>query len=164
MAAIRFLLTLPLRLLAVAIVIPVKTSLGLLKFSTKATYASTRLALRSSIISFAAGVGLGWFLTSTPTGRQLVDQVRDLVSGSPGGPVDDDTLAAQVRTQLASNPRTWHVPQPEVAVSNGVVTITGSVPHDTARADLETAVMAVRGIVAVVNRVTVADADAGVSA
>lgn len=155
MAAIRFVITLPFRLLALAIIVPVKTALALLTFSVRATLVSTRMALRSSLIAFAAGVGLGWFLTSTPTGRQLVGQARDLVSGGSGGPVDDDVLTAQARTQLASNTRTWHLPQPDVQVANGVATLTGAVPHDPARADLETAVMSVRGIVAVVNQVTV---------
>ncbi|MGY6502059.1 MAG: BON domain-containing protein [Acidimicrobiales bacterium] len=163
MAAIRFLLTLPFRLLALAILVPVKTALALLAFSLRATFASTRFALRSSLVSFAAGVGLGWFLTATPTGRQLVGQVRDLASGSPGAPVDDDTLAAQVRTQLASSTHTWHLPQPEVTVSNGVVTLVGPVPHDAARSALEAAVMSVKGVVAVVNRVTVGLEESGAS-
>lgn len=159
MAAIRFVITLPFRLLAVAVILPIKASLGLLKFSVKTSFITTRAATRSSIISFAAGLGLGWFLTSTPTGRQLVGQVRDLVSGTPAGPVDDDQVAAQVRTALAAGTRTWHLPQPEVSVLGGVVTLTGEVPHETARTDLEAGARTVRGVVGVNNQVTVATRD-----
>jgi hypothetical protein len=160
--AIKFLVTLPFRLLAVAIILPIKVVLGLFKFSVKTTWVTTRAALRSSIISFAGGVGLGWFLTSTPTGRQLVDQVRDLVTGTTSGPIDDDQLTAQVRTELASSTRTWHLPQPDVAVLGGVVTLTGSVPHDTGKVDLEEAAKSVRGVASVVNNLAVeADDDQG---
>jgi hypothetical protein len=162
--AIKFIITLPFRLVALAIILPIKAALGLFKLSVKTTFVTTRAALRSSIISFAAGLGLGWFLTSTPTGRQLVDQVRDLVSGAPSGPVDDDQLAAQVRTELASSTRTWHLPQPEVAVAGGVVTLTGTVPHETGRSDLEEAASSLRGVVAVINQVTVSDGGAGEAA
>jgi osmotically-inducible protein OsmY len=152
-AVIRFIITLPFRLLALAIIVPVKLALGLVKLSVRSTF----FALRSSILSFVAGIGAGWFLTSTPTGRQLVDQVRDLVSGT-SGPVDDDQLAAQVRTELASSTRTWHLPQPQVAVSAGIVTLTGEAPHDTGRTDLEEAARSVRGVVSVLNNLTVAAA------
>ncbi len=155
MGLIKWVLALPFRLVALAIVLPVKMVLGSLKLTAKTTFITTRAAMRSSLISFAAGLGLGWFLTSTPTGRQLVDQVRDLVQGGPSGPVDDDQLTAQVRTELASSTRTWHLPQPEVTVSSGVVTLTGSVPHEVGRADLEAAASSVRGVTAVVNQVTV---------
>ena len=158
MGVIKFVLTLPFRLLALAIVIPIKLALGSLKLTLKTSFVTTRAALRSSLISFAAGVGLGWFLTSTPTGRQLVDQVRDLINGAPSGPIDDDQLAAQVRTELASSTRTWHLPEPEVRIVGGVVTLSGSVPHDTGRADLEAAAKSVRGVVSVSNEVAVDDA------
>lgn len=154
MGVIKFIITLPFRLLALAIIIPIKTVLGLMRFSAKAAFVTTRTALRSSLIAFAAGIGLGWFFTSTPTGRQLVDQIRDLM-GQPSGPVDDSQLASHVRTELASNTHTWHLPQPEVSVSEGAVTLTGSVPHDTARADLEKVASAVRGVVSVSNSVAV---------
>jgi osmotically-inducible protein OsmY len=159
MGLIKWLLALPFRLLAFAIVLPVKAVVASLKLTAKTTVVTTRAALRSSLISFAAGVGLGWFLTSTPTGRQLVDQVRDLVGGGASGPVDDEQLTAQVRTELASSTRTWHLPQPEVSVSGGVVTLTGTVPHEVGRADLENAARSVRGVTAVVNHVTVEVAD-----
>lgn len=155
--AIKFIVTLPFRLVAMAIIIPIKTSLALLRFSAKAAFVTTRTALRSSLISLAAGIGLGWFFTSTPTGRQLVDQVRDLM-GKPTGPIDDDQIAALVRTEMASGASTWHLPQPDVVVVGGVVTLAGTVPHATGQADLERAAASVRGVVAVNNSVTVADA------
>lgn len=155
MGVIKFIITLPFRLLALAIILPVKAVLGLIGFTFKAGFVTVRTALRSSLISFVGGVGLGWFLTSTPTGRQLVDQVRDLVQGGGGAPLDDDGIAAQVRTELASSTRTWHLPQPEVTVAAGVVTLSGSVPHDTGRTDLEEAARTVRGVASVLNNVTV---------
>lgn len=82
-------LTLPFRLVAALIaafvVIPTKLSARVLRFSTVATLRTTRFAMRSSIISFAAGVGAGWFL-GTPAGRDLVDQVRGRIQGAPAGP------------------------------------------------------------------------------
>lgn len=162
MGAIKFLITLPFRLVATAIILPIKAALGLFKLSVKTTFLTSRMAMRSSVISFAAGLGLGWFFTSTPTGRQLVDQARDLASGMPSGPIDDEALTAQVRTELASSTRTWHLPQPEVSVTDGVVTLSGEVPHDTGRSDLEDAAKAVRGVVSVLNNVTIGgDADQG---
>lgn len=156
MGAIKFLISLPFRLVAALIILPIKLVLGMFKLSVKTTFITTRAALRSSLLSFAAGFGLGWFFTSTPTGRQLADQVRDLVAGGPTGPIDDDQLAAQVRTELASSTRTWHLPQPDVAVEDGVVTLTGEVPHDTGQADLEDAAKSVRGVTSVLNQVVVA--------
>ncbi len=161
--AIKFIVTLPFRLVALAIIIPIKTALGLLKFSIKAALVTTRTAFRSSLISLAAGIGLGWFFTSTPTGRQLVDQVRDLM-GKPAGPVDDDQIAALVRTEIASGSNTWHLPQPDVSVAGGVVTLTGSVPHSSGQLDLERAAAAVRGVVAVNNSVEVAETAASAEA
>lgn len=155
MGVIKFIITLPFRLLALAIILPVKAVLGLVGFTFKAGFVTARTALRSSLISFAGGIGLGWFLTSTPTGRQLVDQVRDMVQGGTGAPLDDDGIAAQVRTELASSTRTWHLPQPEVTVATGVVTLSGTVPHDTGRTDLEEAARTVRGVASVLNNVTV---------
>lgn len=152
--AIKFIITLPFRLLALAIIVPIKTVLGLIRFSLKTAYITTRTAVRSSLVMFAAGIGLGWFFSSTPTGRQLVDQARDLM-GQPTGPVDDEQLTAQVRTELASNAHTWHLPQPEVTVADGMVTLVGSVPHETGRVDLEKAAGSVRGVVSVTNSVTV---------
>ena len=125
MGVIKWVLALPFRLLALAIILPIKLTLGSIKLTAKTTFVTTRAAMRSSVISFAAGVGLGWFLTSTPTGRQLVAQVRDLLDGEPSGPIDDESLSAKVRTELASSTPTWHRPHPEVSVSGGVVTLTG---------------------------------------
>ena len=155
MGAIRFLITLPFRLVAVAIILPIKAAHGLFKLSVKTTFLTSRVAMRSSLISFAAGIGVGWFLATTPTGRQLVDQVRDLAGGAPKGPIDDDQLAAQVRTELASSTRTWHLPQPGVTVAGGVVTLTGSVPHTTGRSDLHAAAASVRGVVSVDDQIQV---------
>ena len=69
-----------------------------------------------------------------------------------GAPTD---IADRVRFELSHSPRTWHLPQPEVSVSEGAVTLTGSVPHDTAHADLERVASAVRGVVSVSNSVAV---------
>lgn len=162
MGAIKFIITLPFKLVALAIIVPIKAALGLFKLSIRTTFITSRAAMRSSLISLAAGVGLGWFFSSTPTGRQLVGQAHDLVNGHQSGPIDDDQLTAKVRTELASSTRTWHLPQPDVVVAEGVVTLTGTVPHDTAKTDLADAAAAVRGVITVNNLVTVtATAESG---
>jgi osmotically-inducible protein OsmY len=72
-----------------------------------------------------------------------------------GAPAD---VASAVRDELASSPRTWHLPQPAVTAAEGRVTLSGEVPHATAAADLERAARAVRGVHEVDNRLRIATA------
>jgi hypothetical protein len=43
-------------------------------------------------------------------------------------------------------PRTWHLPQPDVAVVDGRVQLRGRVPHDTAREELVRVAGAIPGV------------------
>ncbi|HSL58714.1 MAG TPA: BON domain-containing protein [Acidimicrobiales bacterium] len=115
-----------------------------------------RAATRSSIVAFAVGVALGWFL-GTPTGRRLRREATSLVAPSGGdGPVSDDELAARVRAALRGSPRTWHLAEPTVDVHAGVVSLTGEAAHPEARTDLEVTVSGVAGVMAVDNRLVLA--------
>jgi osmotically-inducible protein OsmY len=58
-----------------------------------------------------------------------------------------------VRDELSSSPRTWHLPQPNVAADgDGRVTLTGTVPDAAAATDLERVARTVRGVNGVENR------------
>jgi hypothetical protein len=70
--------------------------------------------------------------------------------------VPDGDLGEKVRFQLSHGPSTWHLSQPEVQVTAGVVTLSGTAPHQTAKADLERAVASVPGVARVDNRVVLA--------
>ena len=112
--------------------------------------------MRSSIISFLLGIGLGWFLT-TPTGRYAVALVLDAIRGRTATPVDDDTLTDRVRAALGADTATWHLPQPDVVVRGGVVTLSGEAPHDEGRLDLTSVAATVDGVVSVVDHLSVVD-------
>jgi BON domain len=120
-----------------------------------------RLAARSSIASFGIGLGLGWFL-STPTGRYLLASIRDAVLSPQVAAADDDGLAAAVRSELAAAPSTWHLPQPEVVVAEGHVTLRGAVPHAEGREALLLAAAGVPGVASVVDVLDLTDATASV--
>jgi hypothetical protein len=151
---IRTLLALPFRLLAVLVAVPTNLSARLLRFSVVTTWRTSRAAVRSSIISFLLGIGVGWFLT-TPTGRYATSLVVDAVRGRMASAVDDATLAERVRAAVSADTTTWHLPRPDVAVDGGVVTLTGVVPHGQGRDDLASAAARVPGVVSVVDHLTV---------
>src|SRR5690606_3440422 len=98
--------------------------------------------------------GVGWFL-STPTGRYLRASIVEAVRPRPAAPLDDDELAAAVRTELAGAPSTWHLPQPAVTVERGRVTLSGPVPHPTGRDALAAAAAGVTGVTEVVDLLVV---------
>ncbi|QGG94847.1 BON domain-containing protein [Actinomarinicola tropica] len=150
---IRTLIALPFRLVALVVAIPTRLSARLLRFSVVTAARTTRLAVRSSLISFAVGVGLGWFL-STPTGRYATGVALDAVRGRRA-PVDDAALAGRVRAALEGGPATSHLPQPQVAVAGGVVTLSGGVPDETTRTELLAAAATTEGVVSVVDRLVV---------
>lgn len=157
MRSLRPLLVLPLqlaRLLAqLLVIVPLRTSFALLAFSARTTAHTTRLAVRSSLVAFLAGLGLGWLL-GTPTGRQMLADARSLVRGDE--PPTDAELAERVRAELRGSASTWHLVQPGVDAVAGIVTLSGEVPHDQARSDLVAVVGAVPGVEAVADRLVVA--------
>ena len=140
---------------------PTKVSARILRASIVTSARSMQLAARSSVISFGIGLGLGWFLT-TPTGRYLLASIRDAVLSPTVAPPDDDGLAAAVRSELAAAPATWHLPQPEVVVAQGHVTLRGAVPHAEGREALLLAAAGVPGVASVVDVLDLTDASASV--
>jgi hypothetical protein len=113
--------------------------------------ASRRLGVVGTL-SLIAGVTIGLLLAPVP-GRQLRQQLRTLAARRP--PMPDPELWSAVVSELAAAQRTWHLPQPEVVVSAGVVTLTGAVPHDTGRIELEAVAVSVPGVHDVINRLVV---------
>jgi hypothetical protein len=139
-----FLFTLPFRLLGLGF----KIGTG----SAKLTHRTVRFVGYRRIFVLGIGVGIGLLLAPVP-GAELRRKLRELIEGMQGAaPVD---LADKVRDELASSPRTWHLPQPSVAIETGRVTLSGEVPHATAAADLERTVRAVQGVVDVDNRLKI---------
>ena len=107
--------------------------------------------VRLAIVAVGVGIGL---LVAPTSGAELRDRIRrrwDERGESPG----DLDVAQRVRDELAQSPRTWHLPQPEVEVTDGTAILTGQVPHLSGRADLERTAAAVAGVVAVDSRLTV---------
>jgi hypothetical protein len=142
-----FLLTLPIR----AVLFGFKLGTG----SMKLTHRTIRLLGYRRLFFLGTGIAVGLLIAPT-TGAELRAKLAELLEGLQGtAPVD---LAANVRDELASSPRTWHLPQPDVAIETGRVTLTGEVPHATAAADLERTVRAVKGVVDVDNRLRIAGA------
>lgn len=138
------------RLAGKAVVVPTRVSAHVVRASVVTSARTMRFAARSSVVSFALGLGLGWFLT-TPTGRYLLALLRDAILPAPVAPPDDESLASAVRSELAAAAATWHLPQPEVAVVDGHVTLRGEVPHDEGREALLVAAAGVIGVEAVVD-------------
>ena len=136
---------------------PTRVSARVVRGSVVATYRSMRFAARSSVVSFGVGVGVGWFLT-TPTGRYLLGSLRDAVLPPPVAPPDDESLAALVRSEIAAAPTTWHLPQPDVAVAEGHVTLRGDVPHAEGREAMLLVAAGVPGVASVVDVLDLTDA------
>jgi osmotically-inducible protein OsmY len=95
-------------------------------------------------------------LLAPATGRELRIKLRRVLEGSQ--PLSDNDLAEKVGFELSHAPRTWHLPQPEVAVVSGRVELLGTVPHETGRDELERVAAAVPGVAAVDNKLLVDDA------
>ena len=139
-----FLLTLPFRLLGLGI----KVGSG----SAKLTHRTARLLGYRRLALLVVGVAIGLLVAPVP-GAQLRAKLRDALQGLGGqSPL---VLGDKVREELASSPRTWHLPQPGISVDGGRVTLTGDVPHATAAADLERTVQSVKGVTEVVNNLRI---------
>ena len=132
--------------------IPPRLLLGTSKLAFRSGYAAGRTVGFSRLLIFGAGVATG-LLVAPITGRELRKRLRDRMEQS--GPVPDHELDERVRFELSHSPRTWHLPQPEVEVISGRVVLTGRVPHETGRQDLERAAAAVRGVAGIDNRMEI---------
>jgi osmotically-inducible protein OsmY len=142
---------------------PVKLVANLLGFTLKVGYKTgsipfkvtartSRLVGFKGFVLLAVGIAIG-LLAAPATGRELRIKLRRLLEGSQ--PLSDNDLAEKVGFELSHAPRTWHLPQPEVAVVSGRVELLGTVPHETGREELERVAASVPGVSAVDNRLQV---------
>lgn len=146
-------LTLPLRVAAGATAVTFRTGLRIGRLPVRATAVGARRLGAVGVLALVVGVGIGMLFAPT-SGAQLRARLRTLVGGT--GAMPDGEVRVAVQQELSTAPRTWHLPQPEVAVHGGVVTLRGTVPHDTARLEVEAAAAGVRGVQGVVNDLVVA--------
>lgn len=138
-------------LLWMMLTLPLRAALG----AVALVWRTVRFVGPSRIVAFGVGVGTGMMLEPS-RGRQLRAKLATARPGEP--PASPTDLGAAVRDELAHSPRTWHLPQPVVAVAGNRVTLTGEVPHDEARLDLGRVAGAVAGVSAVDNQITVSGA------
>ena len=127
--------------------LPIRVVLGTLRL----TYRTLRFIGFGRIAAFGAGVGVGVAIAPSPAdelraGAAAAQEARAARGGD---------LAASVRHELATSPRTWHLPQPGVTIDGDRVMLTGSVPHDDARLDLIRTAGAIAGVRAVDDRLTI---------
>jgi hypothetical protein len=123
--------------------------------ATKVGYRAGRAVGYRRLFLIGLGVGVG-LLVAPVTGREARARLREFIEARRPPRVSDPELGERVRVELRHATRTWHLPQPEVAVEGGRVVLRGSVPHETARHDLEAAAAAVPGVAAVDNHLVVA--------
>jgi hypothetical protein len=112
-----------------------------------------RLLGARTVVALVLGVAVGLLVAPGP-GRDLRDRIRRFVAERRG--TGDQDLAERVSFELEHAPRTWHLPQPEVSVLGGRVTLTGSVELDAARDELGRVASAVPGVSTLENLVVVA--------
>jgi hypothetical protein len=104
---------------------------------------ATRFAGFSGVICFILGLAIG-LLFAPAKGRDLRAKLRRALGQNAG--LSDAELAEKVGFELGHAPRTWHLPQPDVAVIEGRVQLRGRVPHDTAREELVRVANAIQGV------------------
>ena len=107
---------------------------------------ATRVAGFSGVVCFVLGLALG-LLFAPAKGRDLRAKLQRAIGRGAG--LSDAELAEKVGFELGHAPRTWHLPQPDVAVVEGRVQLRGRVPHDTAREELVRVATAIPGVGAV---------------
>ena len=139
-------------LLARIVFLPIRLAFKTTGVATKVGYRTGRLVGYRRLAVFGTGVVVG-LLIAPMAGSVLRAKLRELAT-SARLPSDPE-LGDHVRFELSHSPRTWHLPQPDVDVQDGRVVLTGSVPHATARTDLERAATGVPGVTAVENLLTV---------
>lgn len=132
---------------------PIKLGTKATGLAAKTGYRTGRLLGYRRMFVFGLGVFVGLLLAPGP-GEELRAKLRSWFAGMQL-PSDPD-LGDRVRFELSHSPRTWHLPQPDVDVHDGRVVLSGDVPHETARADLERAVTGVPGVTGVDNLLNIA--------
>jgi hypothetical protein len=98
-----------------------------------------------------AGLVVG-LLLAPGSGRELRAKLQKLLDRSSDS---DGDVADKVSFELAHAPRTWHLSQPAVSVSAGMVTLRGTVPNGEGRDELGRVTAAVPGVLAVDNQIDV---------
>jgi hypothetical protein len=146
------LVTFPFRLVATLIVRAFRLGWWSARLPVRVTARTTRVLGFKALLLFAAGLVIG-VLFAPYKGSALREQLRRRLAASSAS--QDPDLATKVGFELAHAPRTWHLPQPEVAVLSGRVQLTGQVPHTRGREELERVAAAVPGVVAVENNLVV---------
>ena len=131
---------------------PIKLGTKATTVAAKTGYRTGRLLGYRRLVVFGLGVFVGLLLAPGP-GEELRAKLKAWMQGLQL-PADPD-LSDRVRFELSRSPRTWHLPQPEVDVQDGRVVLSGDVPHETARADLERTVTGVPGVTGVENLLTI---------
>ena len=134
------------------VLFPIKVGTTATRVAAKTGYRTGRLLGYRRLFVFGLGIAVGLLIAPGP-GRELRAKLQAALKGVV--PPSDPELGDLVRSELSRSPRTWHLPQPEIAVEGGRVVLSGAVPHATARADLERTVNGVPGVMAVENLLTV---------
>jgi len=116
--------------------------------SVRATAVASRRLGVVGVAALLVGVVIGLLVAPVP-GRQLRQRLATLIAGAR--PVPDDHVRQAVVAALGASPRTWQLPEPEVTVAGGVVTLTGEVPSETARVEMEVVAAGTPGVQGVVN-------------
>jgi hypothetical protein len=134
------------------VLFPLKVGTTATKVAAKTGYRTGRLLGYRRLFVLGLGIFIGLMIAPGP-GRELRAKLQSMLAGVKLP--SDPELGDAVRFELSHSPRTWHLPQPDIAVEAGRVVLSGAVPHANARADLERAVTGVPGVMAVENLLTV---------
>jgi hypothetical protein len=156
---LRFLIRLallPFRIALAAVVTGLRVGLGLGRLPVRLTRGLGRALGRRAVATLVLGVVLG-LLFAPGRGRDLRDRLKAMLAAGeiPG----DATLAERITFELEHAPRTWHLPQPTVSVTDGRVVLAGRVDLEAARDELARVAGAVPGVVAVENQLVVEASD-----
>ncbi|MFP5320480.1 MAG: hypothetical protein ACLGIC_01390 [Acidimicrobiia bacterium] len=121
--------------------LPIRIVLGVLKL----VFGTIRFIGLDRIAAFGAGAAAGAVLVPKPPAAQRpgVAERQEATAARAGD------LGAAVRHELATSPRTWHLPQPGVTVQGDRIRLAGSVSHEQARLDLVRTAGAIAGVRAV---------------
>lgn len=141
---------LPFRIVLAVVFGTIRAGLAVVLLPFRVVWGMTRRAGFSGFLCFGLGVAAG-ILLAPSSGREVRGRLQELATGQATPP--DHELAESVASELSHGPRTWQLPQPDIQVVAGVVTLTGTVADAGAREELEAAAARVPGVVGVVNEI-----------